>query len=241
MKVLLLLTAASLALSPAALAQGKFEGELILLPEGCQQTDERICRLGAPLRYTSPDGTLVWMADQWEDGNGQSGTTDGASIPGWAQPIIGDPFDEAYLKAAVVHDHYCYEENQVRSWRETHRMFYDALTDLKVGRVKAKIMYYAVYLAGPKWIKLKPGQNCGQNCINNVSPTGLRWEGDQFGTPEFNAKLAEMKALIEANPEMSLEDIEKRAEEQKPGDFFFAHGAIYVPTGPDDPNILPRL
>lgn len=224
-----------------ALAGGSFEGNLVLLPPGCQDTSDHICKLGEVLRYHSPDGVTVWQADKWQDGNVQSGLTNGASIPEWAQPIIGGPYDEAYLKAAVIHDHYCYEENRVRSWRDTHRMFYDAMIDLKLNTTKAKIMYYAVYWGGPKWVDLVPGQNCGEGCINNVQPSGMRWEGDQFGTAEFQKNLTEIKAKVEADPDISIKELEAHAEAAKPGDFFFAHGATYQPTGPEDPNILPRM
>src|SRR5690606_6601230 len=141
----------------------------------------------------------------------------------WAQPIIGDAYNASYLKAAIIHDHYCYEENRVRSWRETHRMFYDALLDLDVGKAKAKIMYYAVYLAGPKWVKLAPGRECGLNCINKLSLSGMRSEGDQFGSQAFQAEIHEIARVIEADEDIDVEALEKRAEAKKPGDFFFMY------------------
>jgi hypothetical protein len=232
--------AAFLLLSCTTLADGDFEGNLVLLPQGCQRTDARICRLGSELRYTSPGGQLVWATDKWTDGNGQSGTTDGASIPEWARPIIGDPYDPSYLKAAIIHDHYCYNENHVRTWRQTHRMFYDALIDLGLGNTKAKIMYYAVYLGGPKWVELVPGEHCGENCIKNAFPNGIRWEGDEFGTSDFQVELKRVRTLIEQNSNISLEELEGRAEAQKPTDFFFARGGTYVPTGPADPKMFPN-
>ena len=237
----IILLVGGVAAPPTAFAGEPFEGNLVLLPPGCQHTPKHICRLGEPLRYRSPDGKTVWQADKWEDGNLESGLTNGASIPIWAQPIIGKPYDESYLKAAVIHDHYCYEENRVRSWRDTHRMFYDALIDLNLNKTKAKIMYYAVYWGGPKWVKLAPGQNCGPGCINNVQPSGMRWEGDQFGTTDFRKELEDVRMLVEANPDIDIDALEARAEERKPGDFFFVHGDSYTPTGPNDPNILPRM
>jgi hypothetical protein len=44
-------------------------------------------------------------------------------------------------------------------------MFYDGLVESGVDVAKAKLMYYAVYLAGPKWVQLVPGKPCGPNCI----------------------------------------------------------------------------
>ena len=144
------------------------EGELDLYPEGCQYTDDEICKLRSELTYTSPGNGLVWKTNVWSSDDVKSGTTDGASIPKWARPIIGGPYDGHYLKAAIIHDHYCYNENHVRTWRDTHRMFYDAMRDSGVDAVKAKVMYFAVYFAGPKWVELVEGEHCGVNCIQNV-------------------------------------------------------------------------
>ncbi len=60
---------------------GEFLGNLVLYPEGCQQTDARICKLGEELTYKSSRDGLVWQTDAWKDKNGEFGTTDGASIP----------------------------------------------------------------------------------------------------------------------------------------------------------------
>lgn len=220
---------------------GEFTGDLVLYPEGCQKSDARICKLGSELTYKSSTDNLVWQTDAWRDGNGESGTTDGASIPGWAQSIIGDPYDESYLKAAIVHDHYCYDENHVRTWRKTHRMFYDALIDLGVSTIKAKTMYFAVYLFGPHWVDIVPGENCGHNCVKNVAPTGVRWEGDSFSNSESLKHINKMKEALEANPDLSLEDIENKAKEIKPNYFFFKYGATYTPTGENDSNIKPAM
>lgn len=220
---------------------GEFEGDLVLLPDGCETTNARICRLGATLTYRSSHDGLVWQTDVWSDSNAQSGTTDGASIPSWAQPIIGDAYDASFLKAAIVHDHYCYKENRVRTWRQTHRMFYDALNDLGVDPIKAKIMYFAVYWRGPRWVKLVPGENCGENCIKNMAPNGQRWEGDQYTGAVFETELARLKAELESGLNFSAEDLEVRAEKLSPESFFLKHGGTYAPIGPDDPNITPHL
>lgn len=177
---------------------GEFIGDLILLPEGCQKSVARICKLGAELTYKSSSDNLVWQTDVWQDGNRESGTTDGASIPEWAQSIIGDPYDKSYLKAAIVHDHYCYQENHVRTWRQTHRMFYDALIDLDVTPVKAKTMYFAVYLFGPHWVELVPGENCGKNCIKTFSATkkNIYFEQDQYTSEQSQNELKKFKQIL---------------------------------------------
>jgi hypothetical protein len=46
-----------------------------------------------------------------------------------------------------------------------------------------------------------------------------------------------MKDQLEANPDLSIEDIERSAKEIRPDYFFFKHGNKYTPTGARDYNI----
>lgn len=50
-----------------------------------------------------------------------------------------------------------------------------------------------------------------------------------------------MKALIFANEDIPIEDIEDHAKKLKPTDFFLEHGDTYVPTGPKVPNIFQAM
>lgn len=220
---------------------GTFSGELTLFPEGCEHTKSRLCKLDGTLTYTSSRNGMVWQTDEWVDGNDKSGTTDGASIPTWAQPIIGDQYDESYLKAAIVHDHYCYDENQVRSWRDTHLMFYDALLDLGVDKIKAKVMYFAVYWKGPKWVKVVPGEYCGNNCIKQKLPSAMRWEGDRYGGGNFDEQLDKIQRELEKNPELTIEELEATAQQLDPGNFFYQYESVYRPSGPNDPLAFPTM
>lgn len=83
--------------------------------------------------------------------------TDGASIPTVFIPMIGFPTSPEFLNAAAMHDAYCGIGNEkgenyhTISWQRTHRMFYDALRVGGTGAIKAKIMFAAVYLGGPRW------------------------------------------------------------------------------------------
>ena len=95
------------------------------------------------VKWVAPKGTL----------------TDGASVPRLALPITGGQWDVHFLKAAVVHDAYCQEENKTRSpeqyrkkpWKAVHKMFYEASIAGGSPQLLANLMYAAVYLAGPKW------------------------------------------------------------------------------------------
>ena len=96
----------------------------------------------------------VWVAP--------TGTwTDGASIPVIFIPIIGDPRSREFMNAATVHDAYCAKRNEggpyyhAATWQEVHRMFYDGLLASGTPVVKARIMYAAVYLGGPRWKKVR--------------------------------------------------------------------------------------
>lgn len=83
--------------------------------------------------------------------------TDGASIPPIFVPIIGAPRSPEFVNAAAMHDAHCgignetLPEYQSRTWQETHRMFYDALRVNGTEEIRAKVMYAAVYLGGPRW------------------------------------------------------------------------------------------
>lgn len=222
-----------------------FEGELELFPDGCQA--QGLCYLRNDLTFTDPRN-VGWRAGKWIEGEPvtpETGTTDGASIPDWAQPIIGDPFSDEYLLAAVLHDHYCYKENHVRGWRQTHRMFYDALKALGLGFPKAEIMYGAVFLGGPRWIDLVPGENCGPNCIYDAigDNAALHRAGDDvelkrdatYGSPEFLEALARIEAAIEADPGITPRQIEALVQAEQPEDFFLGYPDRYVVGGEDDP------
>ncbi|MCZ4351043.1 DUF1353 domain-containing protein [Roseovarius aestuarii] len=83
--------------------------------------------------------------------------TDGASIPPIFVPIVGDPTSPEFVNAAAVHDAYCGIGNergakfQAAPWQKVHIMFYDALRVGGVSEIKAKVMFAAVWLGGPRW------------------------------------------------------------------------------------------
>jgi len=119
-------------------AFGRYAGlppQIILLADG------RNARLLAPIAYHQQDGT------PWEVPAGSY--LDGASIPRILWSLIGGPFEGRYRDASIVHDFYCVTRS--RSWRATHRMFYEAMRCSGVGVAQAKILYYSVYRFGPRW------------------------------------------------------------------------------------------
>lgn len=77
---------------------------------------------------------------------------DGASIPRILWSLIGGPFEGPYRNASIVHDHFC--DIRTQPWPDVHRMFYDAMLCSGVPKVKARIMFYAVYRFGPRWVNI---------------------------------------------------------------------------------------
>ena len=221
MRLVRYLLSALLILPAAAFAQ--FEGTLILEPTGCEAAGK--CTVKDKFRFIDRNG-LVWEA--------QAGLqTDGASIPTVFQPIIGAPFDPSYVKAAVIHDQYCW--HKVRPWRETHRVFYEALIAQGVALGTAKTMYFAVYLGGPKWLKLVPGTHCGQGCINSITGMDgkpvLRSRAAEYDRPEVKAEAQRLAAELEKNPNaQTLEQLEARAQVLRPNDYYYRNGAEVVVT-----------
>ncbi len=229
---------------------GNLTGDITLFPAGCQDTPDRICKLKGQLTFVSPrkdskGKTVVWKTKEWNKFNGgKIGTTDGATIPRLAQPFIGKPYDKSYLKAAILHDHYCYDEGRVRTWQDTHLMFYDALTDLEVPDDKAKAMYFAVYSFGPKWWRKKilPGEICGEGCVYNlpISTKGriasaisettrrlgefttiTRTQEDSYDSQEFDERFMMVQDVIKSDPDITLEELEVMARKLDPNNFPF--------------------
>lgn len=106
-------------------------------------------RLSAPLRFTDGEGRN-WLAPE-------ETLTDGASIPAVFVPIIGQPREPKFANAAALHDAYCGIGNETgpvyhaKTWQEVHRLLYDALVASGTDPTKAKIMFAAVWLGGPRW------------------------------------------------------------------------------------------
>ncbi len=195
----------------------QFDGKLELIPTGCEQIGQ--CTLKSPLRFTDSKN-IVWETKA-------NLVTDGASIPGIFQPFVGSPFGPDFIRAAVIHDHYC--DRHVRPWTQTHRVFYEGLIAGGVPLGKAKTMYFAVVLGGPKWIQLVPGIKCGDNCVKNFKSTsgvaGIYSRKANYSATDVGPSMQAVAKLLDINPDsLSLEDIEKLARQLRPGDFFFKNG-----------------
>lgn len=101
----------------------------------------KLRELSSPFGYIDPDGM------HWDVPAGYQ--TDGASIPRFFQPLIGGPWTEAYIKAAVVHDFYI--RRQSVSAESVHKVFYMALLAAGTDLSRARQMHFAVGKFGPQW------------------------------------------------------------------------------------------
>lgn len=202
---------------------GSFDGTLDLNPTGCQQY--RHCKLTYNLRYKDPQ-SVVWQADA-------NDVTDGASIPSWAQPIIGDPYDPQFVKPAAIHDHYCEDAHHVRGWRETHKMFYYALRNQGVNELKAKVMYAAILVGGPKWRTVIEGRPCGTNCVNMMKTVTTVIQRPKLdGDTRYEGIFQSIRKTIEASPTTySIDQIATMATEKLKDDEFFANPGVVDKTG----------
>lgn len=146
----------------------------LTVPENsCQGSSQSICAFfNAPLRLVTTPIRLFLRTEnfypmardlQFIDSDRKKwvapkGTlTDGASIPPVFVSMIGAPQSKEFVNAAAIHDAYCGIGNdnlpqfQSDTWQNVHRMFYDALRVGGTSATKAKIMFAAVYIGGPRW------------------------------------------------------------------------------------------
>lgn len=183
-------------------AHAQFVGNLVLQPSDCEKSGQ--CTLGEDFGFID-SSNIGWLAAK---GN----VTDGASIPRWARKFIGEPFDPAYLKAAVIHDHYSYSGRPVRGWLETQRVFHEMLIVLNVPRDKAAIMYGGVLIGSKKWIVRVKGKPCdiGQVCTYSAEMQ-LVEEPERYGTDAYAADYAKLKAAVIDKGATSAREVEALA------------------------------
>lgn len=217
----------------AAPAMSQFHGELVLEPDKCEQSGS--CKIGQPFGFV--DSYTVG----WEVAAGD--TTDGASIPRWAQIFVGEPFQDEYVPAAVLHDHYSKTVRPVRDWRETQRMFYEALRASGVSKSRASVLYAGVLIGSGRWIEKLEGRRCSLtvSCINangHVISSSVISENEAYGSPEFNETFSRMRTAIEAGDVIGPDAVEALAKAERPDDVYLHtyNGVIKVNTGPEAPT-----
>lgn len=116
---------------------GKFFGEVVT----SWLNNSRKMRLLKTVSYQDKNGKK-WLAKK-------GAIIDGASIPRPFWFFIGSPFSGKYRRSSVIHDVFCTKRTEPH--KQVHKMFFEAMRVDKVNYFKAKAMYFAVKIAGPKW------------------------------------------------------------------------------------------
>jgi len=168
---------------------GQFEGKIVAT---WLDDDGRKMELNKEFAYVDPRGKR-WVAPQ-------GSVVDGASIPELFWSVTGGPFTGKYRQASVVHDVACVDKKE--PWEDVHLMFYEACLCGGVEEKKAKLMYWAVYNYGPRWMPRRESPR-GLNGFAAAAPCMAMAEPPPLDE-ETLAKVQEFFAT--QNP--SLEEIE---------------------------------
>ncbi|WP_299155136.1 DUF1353 domain-containing protein [uncultured Tateyamaria sp.] len=152
--------------------------------------------------------------------------TDGASIPEFLIPVIGERYRKEFSRAATIHDWYVHRvglNNGEYSYFKIQRMFYHALLDSNVDPFKAKAMYLAVLVGANKYtLRIDtPPQQCEvveANCLRNYDDVletkdkiGLPNSYQEEGVGGKIAASVQSTFFKEINP-LDLEGIEEYAQ-----------------------------
>lgn len=110
---------------------------------------------------------------------------DGASIPRVFWSLIGGPFEGSYRNASIVHDYFCCI--RTKPWADVHRMFHDAMLCSGVPSLKARIMFYAVYRFGPRWVNIPSIELSSFGWTDDVSIVSTEVPTEVFDADSFVA------------------------------------------------------
>jgi hypothetical protein len=117
----------------AAFLSGQLNVEMIADGRTVRVTREMVFRDSSGTRWVVPAGAEV----------------DGSSIPQSLWSVVGSPFDGALRSASVLHDYY--SQTRQRPWQDVNRMFFEAMLASGVPAEKARLVFLATQLFGPKW------------------------------------------------------------------------------------------
>jgi len=155
----------------------------------------------------SDAGGRRWIAEKGQ-------VLDGRSIPLLFRDLVGPPFGGDYRKSTVVYESQCYAMDA--SWRDVHRLFYDASRAEGVPELDAKLMYMALYAAGLRW---EPrGSSCFRGC--HASAESLSWK--PLTAAEEVAPVVQW--IRQTNPRLEQIDRKLDAAIMKPGPHIFVQG-----------------
>lgn len=139
--------------------------------------------------------------------------TDGASIPPIFVSIVGQPTAPEYILAAALHDAYCGVGNEAGTryhsapWQDVHLMFYNGLITGGTPAKRAKVMFAAVWLGGPRW-RAPEGQ---VPILSTQGGRGSFWT--RLLGPKSDRGLAHVPVFA---LQRSLSDLQDRIEDEDP-------------------------
>ena len=147
-----------------------FEGEVEvrwLIESG----DDRKMQLLSEFAFVD-SSNFTWKASQGD-------IIDGASIPEivWSS-VVGTPFIGDYRRASVVHDVAC--QKKIKTSKEAHRMFYEAMLADGTSEMRALMFYTAVRLFGPQWDNATGPSNSEFKAAFASEPTKQRIEFEKL-------------------------------------------------------------
>ena len=119
--------------------KGKFSGNV----KAEWLDDGRKMRLLETITFTDSKGK-VWTSEKGR-------VINGADIPRFFWRVAGSPYVGLHRRPSVLHDIQC--EDRTESYKNVHRMFYEAMLAEGMDKHEAKQKYIAVKNFGPKWDK----------------------------------------------------------------------------------------
>ena len=164
--------------SPLAFKDGWVDGG----PRG------KLRELSDPFTYIDRDGV------HWDVPAGYQ--TDGATIPVFFRPIIGGPWTDSYIKAAVVHDFYI--RRSTVNADAVHKMFYLALLAAGNSQRRAGDMAFAVKNFGPQWKHVEVAQfEAAWQARKYMLDRITKWHQDVWEAFQASERKREQQAAID--------------------------------------------
>jgi hypothetical protein len=144
--------------------------------------------LSAPFSYIDPDGVHFDIPAGYQ--------TDGATIPMFFQPIVGGPWTDSYIKAAVVHDFYI--RRSTVSAAAVHKVFYLALLAAGNSQRRAGDMFFAVKSFGPQWKHVDVAQyEAAWQARKNMLDQVAKWHQDIWEGFQASERKRQQQAAID--------------------------------------------
>jgi hypothetical protein len=145
----------------------------------------------------------IWEAPQgW--------VVNGSSIPRVFWTIIGSPYVGKHRNASVFHDVACDRKND--PWEAVHIMYYNACRLGGVSEEKAKLMFAAVWMGGPRWEPPNLTMS-GSSRVTAGKYSLIMVEAHKEDVEvSQKARLVAVEQAIKANKSITLEEIIRLVE-----------------------------